>query len=71
LLPERLKSLREEHGYTQQQVAQGVNLVYTQYQFYEYGTKKPGYEKLIAFAGFYDVSVDYLLGLTDNPQVNK
>jgi transcriptional regulator with XRE-family HTH domain len=68
---ERLKILRKARGYTQKQVAQGANIGEALYQVYEYGQKKPGHENLIALAGFYQVSVDYLLGLTDNPQVNK
>lgn len=38
---------------------------------YETGAREAGYETLIAFADYFNVSVDYLLGRTDNPEVNR
>lgn len=38
---------------------------------YETGGREADYETLIAFADCFDVSVDYLLGRTDNPKMNR
>lgn len=38
------------------------------YQRYEYGTREPAYQKLIALADFFDVSLDYLTGRSDDPR---
>ena len=38
---------------------------------YETGTREAGYTELIAFADYFNVSLDYLLGRTDNPVVNR
>ena len=37
---------------------------------YETGEREAGYKELIAIADYFGVSVDYLLGRTDNPKVN-
>lgn len=34
---------------------------------HESGSKKPGFDSLIALADFYDVSIDYLVGRSDDP----
>jgi len=71
MISERLKSLRKERGVTQRVVARGADIAERQYQEYEYGEKKPGCDILIALADFFNVSTDYLLGRTDNPEVNR
>jgi len=38
---------------------------------YETGEREADYSTLIAFADYFDVSVDYLLGRTDNPKTNR
>lgn len=38
---------------------------------YETGVREPSREELIAIADYFDVSVDFLLGRTDNPKVNR
>ena len=38
---------------------------------FENGERVPPTETLITLADFYNVSIDYLLGRTDNPEVNK
>ena len=38
---------------------------------YETGAREADYETLVAFADYFNVSVDYLLGRTDNPDVNR
>ena len=38
------------------------------YQMYEYGKREPNHETTIKLADYFDVSTDYLLGRSDNPQ---
>lgn len=61
----RLKKLREENMLTQQVVADYLHIRQNTYSQYETAQRQVPIEILIALSDFYDVSVDYLLGLTD------
>ena len=61
------KKVRAEKNYTQKQVAEGVEITERQYQYYEYGKKTPSALVLIALADYFDVSLDYLVGRSDDP----
>ena len=61
----RLKKLREENMLTQQAVADYLHIRQNTYSQYETAQRRVPIEMLIALSDFYDVSVDYLLGLTD------
>lgn len=61
----RLKEFRLEKGYTQQQVAEMLNIRQQSYIRYEHGTGEPSLDTLIKIAAIYGVTVDCLLGLTD------
>lgn len=65
LLSERLRSLRQEIGLTQQQVANDLLLNSVTYLRYEKGQREPSIDLLMEIARYYDVSIDYLVGLTD------
>ncbi|MCH5160171.1 MAG: helix-turn-helix transcriptional regulator [Clostridiales bacterium] len=62
---QRLKELRTENNLTQKQVAVRLGIRQQSYTRYENGSGEPSLDTLIAIARFYNVSVDYLLGLTD------
>ena len=64
---EALKRFRKEFNLTQKQVADAANLFPQGYQVYEYG-REPSVAILCKLADAYNVSVDYLLGRTDNPK---
>jgi transcriptional regulator with XRE-family HTH domain len=64
----RLKDLREDHDYTQQQIAQEIGITQRKYSYIETGIQQLTAEVLVPLARFYDVSVDYLLGETDCPK---
>ncbi len=66
-----MRELREKHGYTQLKVALDLNLNQNSISRYENGTREAGYDMLIRFADYYGVSIDYILGRTDNPAFNK
>ena len=66
----RLKEIRLARNLTQKQVYSAVGLSAIGYQRYEYGDREPAYQKLLALANFFNVSLDYLTGRTDNPNIN-
>lgn len=70
LFTERLKELRTAKKLSQKGVSEGVGIAYRNYQHYEYGEREPSMGKLIDLANFFDVSIDYLVGRTDNPKIN-
>lgn len=62
----RLKALRESAGLDKKEVAERLGYGLSNYGSYE--TKiLPSIERLVDLAQFFDVSTDYLLGLTDDP----
>ena len=65
ILSDRLKQCRKEKGYTQGQVAIYCDITEKTYQNYELMTRQPKIEILIKIANLYDVSIDYLVGRTD------
>ena len=68
---ERLKICRSSMHVTQKQVAAAIETSEQNYQRYERGTQQPTLPVLCALADFFDVSLDYLVGRTDNPEVNR
>ena len=67
-LYQRIRELREDHDLTQKKLGEAINLPQRTYAYYESGQRMVPPEVLCALADFYDVSVDYLLGRTDNPE---
>ncbi len=65
-----MRELREKHGYTQLKVALDLNLNQNSISRYENGSREASYCMLIRFADYYGVSIDYILGRTDNPALN-
>lgn len=61
----RLRDLRNEFGYTQTQVAAQLGISNSAQSQYEAGKRVPDFELLCKLAQLYDVSTDYLLGMTD------
>ena len=62
---QRLKDLREDHDLTQEELAKLLNMKREQYRRYEAGINEIKAKHIIMFAKFYNVSTDYILGLTD------
>ena len=63
----RIREMRESHGLSQRQIAEQLGMLQPQYFRYETGARDVPSEMLIQLANIYRVSVDYLLGQTDNP----
>ena len=66
-LSAQFKKIRTEKGLTQKQVADGIGITEQAYQRYEYGKTVPSALVLISLADFFDVSLDYLVGRSDDP----
>jgi len=62
---QRLRELRLEHGYTMEEVGRKLGIKKSSYASYESKYRRPPLERLRQLAQLYDVSVDYILGLTD------
>ena len=68
MMYQRLRDLREDHDKTQKDIASMLNISQTTYSRYESGAINIPVDILIQLAQFYQTSVDYLLGLTNNPK---
>lgn len=66
-LKEALRRIRKQKKTTQVQAAQAAGVSKAMYQFYEYGKNEPTASVLIALADYFDVSLDYLVGRSDDP----
>ena len=64
---QRVRDLREDHNLKQRDMAKILNCSQQVYSNYELGQRDIPTETLISLSAYYGVSVDYLLGLTDNP----
>ena len=67
----RIRDLREDRDLKQRQLAEYLNCSQQVYSNYELGQRDIPTDVLIKLSNFYDVSVDYILGLTSNPKRNK
>ena len=67
---ERLKAIRISRNLTQKQVYESVGMSALGYQRYEYGDREPAFKNLLALANFFDVSLDYLCGRSDDPTIH-
>ena len=70
-LSDRLQQLKIEKKLLQKDIAKDNNLSLRAYQYYERGERNPTSDILIKLADYFHVSIDYLVGRTDNPKVNK
>lgn len=61
----RLKQLRQKHKLTQSELANILGLKPTAISNYESKRNEPSFDKLIALSKYFDVSCDYLLGVSD------
>lgn len=68
---ERFRELRLERGLTQEAVANIIGVKRYSVYTYEKGLNYPEVRNLIILADFFEVSIDYLVGRTDNPEINR
>lgn len=67
----RLKELRKKKGISQLRLATELNTSQNTISRYETGEREPGIAELIKIANYFNVSVDYLIGRTENPTINR
>ncbi len=67
----RLKQLRKAKGISQLNLAMRLNTNQNTISRYETGEREPAINDLIKIADFFNVSLDYLLERTDNPNIQK
>lgn len=66
-----LRTLRLERKLTQAELQKQTGIEQALLSKYENGQRVPTTQALIALADFYGVSIDYLLGRTDRPEINR
>lgn len=64
MLGERLAEIRKDHGDTQVTLARKLNVTHFTVSSWEQEKSSPSYELLVSICKLYQVSADYLLGLT-------
>lgn len=64
---ERLRELREKNGLTQEELGEKINQKKANISKYETGRLQPSLETINLLAAIFNVTTDYLLGRTDNP----
>ena len=67
----RIRDLREDRDLTQKQLSSALNCSQQVYSNYELGQRDIPTDILIKLSAFYNVSVDYILGLSNNPKIQK
>lgn len=65
---ERIINLKNERNILQKDIAQAAGVSIRTYQRYEKGELQPTLLALISLADYFDISIDYLVGRTDNPK---
>lgn len=69
--PERIIHVRKERKILQKNVATAIGITIRNYQRYEKGEAQPTLPVLLRLANYFDVSLDYLVGRTNNPNSHK
>ena len=67
----RIRNLREDHDMKQREVAAFLNCSQQVYSNYELGQRDIPTEILIKLSKLYDVSIDYILEISNNPIINE
>ena len=65
---QRLRDIRQDHDLTQAQVAEILHIGQSDYSKYERGINMMGIDKYMVLARYYNVSLDYLTGLSGTPR---
>lgn len=63
-----LEKIRRDAGMNMREAARGLEIPYTTYVSWEKGDREPNSEMLIKLAEFFDTTIDYLIGRTDDPE---
>ena len=66
----RLKDLREDKDKTQEEIAKMLGTSQSYYSQYEKGKRSIPFERIVELAKYYNVSIDYIAGLTNDKSKN-
>ena len=67
----RIKDFRRSIKLRQKQMAERLNICERAYQYYESGQREPSLDTISEISDTFNVSIDYLLGKSNNPKLNK
>nr|WP_325219510.1 helix-turn-helix transcriptional regulator [uncultured Oscillibacter sp.] len=67
IFKDRLKQLRKQAKLQQKELGERIGLGANAISMMETGNRETSFEKLVLLAEFFQVSTDYLLGITDDP----
>ena len=67
----RLREIREAAGLSQKKMAAIFNCSQQVYSNYELGQRGIPLELLASIVEYFDISADYIIGITDNPKINR
>lgn len=65
ILSERIRELRNEQGLTQAEIAKKIGVTKSAYGFWEQGKNQPDIDTIARLAEIFDVTADYLFGISD------
>ena len=68
---EVLRMLRTERKVSQKVLGEQLGISDRNIRFYESGELRPDFEGLLLLADYFEVSLDYLVGRTDNREINR
>ena len=68
---EVLRMLRTERKVSQKVLGEQLGISDRNIRFYESGEPRPDFEGLLLLADYFEVSLDYLVGRTDNREINR
>lgn len=71
MIIDRLKDIREDKDLTQKDIAKILNITQPTYSAFENGTKIIPLKHLNTLCNFYDISMDYIIGLSNNRTLNN
>lgn len=71
IFAERIRGLRVQRNIKQSELGEMVGLSPNAISDIERGYRLTTIEKLVALADYFEVSIDYLVGRTDNPEINR
>lgn len=71
LVSERLSELRHLKNLTERELSSKIGFAQTTYSYYEIGKRRPTTMKLLSIAQYYNVSIDYIVGRSNNTLINR
>ena len=68
IVGDRLKLIRTQKGITQKTLCKNINVIITTYAGYEQGKQATPTEIIVRIAKYFNISADYIIGLSNNPK---